>query len=51
MVLFNIENGRLGFAEISCQYQDLRCRVGEPSLAMGCISTVDISECDEEGGD
>jgi len=66
-VLFDIENGRLGFAESSCEYQDLQddfegsedegegmgddCRLGEPSLAKGCISTVDLSECDEEGRD
>ena len=43
--------GRLGFAERSCEYQDLRHRVGDPSLVMGCISTVDIYECNEEGGD
>ena len=42
MVLFDIENGRLGFSEISCKYQDLRRQVVDPSLAMGCISTVDL---------
>ena len=51
MVLFDIENGRLGFVESSCKYQDLHRRVGEPRIAMGCISTVVLSECDEAGGD
>ena len=51
MVLFVIENGRLGFSESSCEYQDLSCRVGKPSLAMGFISAIDLSECGEEGGD
>ena len=51
MVLFDIDNGPLGFSESSCEYQDLRHRVGEPSLAMGCIITVELLECDEEGGD
>ena len=50
MVMFDIDNGHLGFAEISCEYQDLRRWVGEPSLAMGSISTVKSLECDEEGG-
>ena len=48
--MFDIDNGHLGFAEISCEYQDLRRWVGEPSLAMGSISTVKSLECDEEGG-
>ena len=43
MVLFDIENGRLGFAESSCGYQDLRHWVGNPSLVKGFISTVDLS--------
>ena len=47
MVLFDIENGRLVFAESSCEYQDLCRQVGKPSLAMGCISTVDLLECDK----
>ena len=28
MVLFDIDNGRLGFSESSCEYQDLRYQVG-----------------------
>ena len=50
MVLFDVYNARLGFSESSYEYQDLRHWVGDPSLAMGCIRTVDILECDEEGG-
>ena len=51
MVLFDIGNGHLGFFESSYEYQELRCQLGNTSLAMGFISTVDILECDEEGGD
>ena len=48
MVLLDIENHQMKFSESSCEYQNLRCRVGDPSLEMGCISTVDLLECDEE---
>ena len=57
-VLFDRENGRVGFAESSCEYQEeskalsgeggvmsVDCRLGAPSLSVSCGESADLSRC------
>jgi hypothetical protein len=57
-VLFDRENGRVGFAESSCEYQEVSkalsgeggvmsvdCRLGAPSLSVSCSESADLSRC------
>ncbi len=57
-VLFDRENGRVGFAESSCEYQEqseaisgeggvmsVDCILGAPSLSISCSESADLSRC------
>jgi hypothetical protein len=61
-VLFDRENGRVGFAESSCELQEeskvesgeggvmsVDCRLGAPSLSVSCSESADLARCKRLG--